>query len=391
WRVPRYVYLVEGDSRFLLDLEHPYFLRELRRTLRKQATDEDIILQEMLPDFEHLWLRDTHNAPYISELVIPLMPRQSAAIAENKQATGAQSKYCHRIVRQQERQQLPGGEWTSLKLYTAIKRQNDIIAGPMRDFVRSIQEQGLIDSWFFVRYVDPDPHLRIRFHASAPQCQDQLLITALAWGRTLVQDALVKRIGVDEYSREVERYGGPLALDAIERVFCASSHIASDILALYSTRQLTCDPIVTAVLSLDLFFETWGLTLEERLYRIQYWVEKDAYKDLFRPLRKLLCEFLAPWDTDDAIEVNRQRELLRNVANAQARTIRATARCIYELATSGDLWQSEDYILSSLAHMHLNRLQEMSQEQEKKAYACWKYTLESILSRQAADDRIVKN
>ncbi len=42
--------------------------------------------------------------------------------------------------------------------------ESDIVRGPLRDFSETVMSAGLADSWFFIRYADPDPHLRIRFH-----------------------------------------------------------------------------------------------------------------------------------------------------------------------------------------------------------------------------------
>lgn len=382
WGVPRHVYLVEADKRFLLDLEHPSFLAELRRVLMKTRPDGSVLLQEAFLGAQHLWLRDTKGSLYTSELVVPLIPRQATVNTTPKKPANIQlHNYSHPVVSYQDRTQLPGSAWTSLKLYTAIKRQNDIITGPMQEIVRTLQQQSLCDYWFFVRYADPEPHLRLRFHTSHPQQQDQLLTTALSWGRTLFQEALVKRISVDEYSREIERYGGPTALELIERVFCASSQIASGILSAQSGGQITFNPIVTAVCSLDLFFTIWGLTLEERLSFVEKRVEKYAYTSFYRSLSRPLYVLLAPVTLDGPEDVNRQRELLHSISNTQAVLIREAIQHLHELTACGEFWQSEEYVLSSLAHMHLNRLQGISQEQEKQVYACWKYSLESIYYR----------
>ncbi|HEU5377617.1 MAG TPA: lantibiotic dehydratase [Ktedonobacteraceae bacterium] len=381
WEVPRYVSLVEADKRFLLDLEHPSFLAELRHALLKTRPNESVLLQEAFLDAQDLWLRDTTGSPYTSELVVPLIPRQATVNATPKKPATRQFNYAHPVVSYQDRTQLPGSAWTSLKLYTTIKRQNAIIIGPMREIVHTLQQHSLSDYWFFVRYADPDPHLRLRFHTSDPQQQDQLLTTALSWSRTLFQEALVKRVVVDEYSREIERYGGPAALELIERVFCASSQIASDILSAQSSGQITFNPIATAVWSLDLFFTAWGLTLQERLNFVAKRVEKYSTPSLYRSLRGQLSELLTPTTLDGPEHGNRQRELLHSISNTQALLIREALQHLHALTACGELWQLEEYVLSSIAHMHLNRLQGRSQEQEKQVYACWKHTLESLCYR----------
>ncbi len=89
WRVPRYVYLSEGDNRLLLDLEHPVMAEVLREKIKKQSRGRLITLDELLPDFEHLWLHNTQGEGYFSEIVVPLLRADatlpSAGLAQQKQ------------------------------------------------------------------------------------------------------------------------------------------------------------------------------------------------------------------------------------------------------------------------------------------------------------------
>lgn len=112
-----------------------------------------------------------------------------------------------------------------------------------------------------------------------------------------------------------------------------------------------------------------------------YRSSKYAYTSFYRSLSRPLYVLLAPATLDGPEDVNRQRELLHSISNTQAVLIREAIEYLHELTACGEFWQSEEYVLSSLAHMHLNRLQGISQEQEKQVYACWKYSLESIYYR----------
>ncbi|MCD7977609.1 MAG: thiopeptide-type bacteriocin biosynthesis protein [Tannerellaceae bacterium] len=64
-----------------------------------------------------------------------------------------------------------------------------------------------MQKWFFLRYADPEPHLRIRFffedsnHLSELQ---QLLYKKL---NPLIQENMIWKIQIDTYVRELERYG----------------------------------------------------------------------------------------------------------------------------------------------------------------------------------------
>lgn len=59
---------------------------------------------------------------------------------------------------------IPGSEWLYFKIYTGTKTGDDILKNEVYDFVHDLRRKNIIDQWFFVRYNDPDFHLRLRLH-----------------------------------------------------------------------------------------------------------------------------------------------------------------------------------------------------------------------------------
>jgi thiopeptide-type bacteriocin biosynthesis protein len=389
WRVPRYVYIVEADNRLLLDLEHPLMALELRNELTKVDDSGSVSIQEMLPDFDHLWLRDSDNAPYISEIVVPLL-RSSSAPSHNLSAhEGTKSISPPRIVSRQERHIPPGDAWTYLKLYCAFKQHDACIAGPLREIVSTLQEQSLIDRWFFIRYADPEPHLRIRFHAANPQVSKFVLTAALAWGRQQVAAEMASRLSVDTYDREIERYGGPDAIDLLEQVFAIDSALTSNIIEAQYTRRLTLDSIAVAVYSLDQFFAAWGLDFQARLRRLEKRIHKNHSSEQFHTQRRLFSELLAPQSHISDASLAAQRDLLHSLHAILHQQLQGPSTQLRLLASQGKLWQYEEALLDSLAHMHVNRLIGVGAEQESKIYAFWRHTLTALNSRSSRQNPLV--
>src|SRR5579871_4582286 len=56
----------------------------------------------------------------------------------------------------------PGSTWLFMKLYCSHELQNGLIAGPLRALAHDTLNEKMADEWFFIRYADPDPHLRLR-------------------------------------------------------------------------------------------------------------------------------------------------------------------------------------------------------------------------------------
>lgn len=387
WHVPRYVYMSEFDNRLLLDLEHPLLVAELQHELKKRGTHTTVTLQEMVPDFEHLWLHDQQGAPYMAELVIPVIAQAQTgaqpADAHHKSTARGSAKHPPSVLPDLERRCLPGEEWTYLKLYVLPRQQDEIIAGPLREIVHTLQQQQLIDRWFFIRYVDPEPHLRVRFHARNEQVRNAVLVAALTWGSQLVRAGRLRNSMLDTYTREIERYGGPQAIALLEEVFTVSSLSLADVIAAMYQGEITLDPLTVAVFTLDQVFSMWGMDLSDRLQYIRQYAGQYDGKELFRPRRRQLCELLAPWESDPDPSLMEQRTLLLRLCAPQEPLLQRASARIKALAASGNLWVEVQELLASLAHMHCNRLLGISHDAERQGYAFWRHTLESIARRPA--------
>ena len=114
-----------------------------------------------------------------------------------------------------------GSEWLYLKLYTGALTADKLLGTSVKELTELLLAQGLIDRWFFVRYADPDPHLRLRFHqgsATTDRFYAELLPTVYRWADKLQQAGLVRQVQTDTYLRELERYGND-TMKASEQLF----------------------------------------------------------------------------------------------------------------------------------------------------------------------------
>jgi len=59
---------------------------------------------------------------------------------------------------------IPGSEWVYFKLYTGTKTADSILKNELYGYVSKMLKNGIIDKWFFIRYADPDFHVRLRLH-----------------------------------------------------------------------------------------------------------------------------------------------------------------------------------------------------------------------------------
>jgi thiopeptide-type bacteriocin biosynthesis protein len=381
WQVPRYAYVQAMDNRLLLDLENPLMAAQLRDELRKLRGQGLLTLEELLPDFEHLWLRDEQGDGYFSEIVVPLL--RADAVAPAARSEEKREHPCpppRRVISPVERSAFPGEAWVYLKLYAALSQHEELLCGPLRELVALLQERALLDRWFFIRYADPEPHLRLRLRAQDGVDPLAILALVLPWSAQLARRGQIRQVALDTYEREVERYGGPEAIDLLEQVFTVDSVMVSDLIALQHARTLTLDPLAVAVFTLDHFFQAWGCTLQQRQKWTHQASERYAFSKAYRSERKRYCDLLSPRGPLDA-HLAEQQALLFQLGRPHEAFLGELGAQVRRLAETGTLWVPETSLLSSLAHMHLNRLLGLERSRESQVYAFWRHTLDSLERR----------
>jgi thiopeptide-type bacteriocin biosynthesis protein len=380
WQVPRYVYLTWADNRLLLDLENPLMAAQLRAELKKLKDHAQLILEELLPDFEHLWLRDAQDAGYFSEIVTPLLrtatPDPIASYTPQHAALAASKP----LIPIAARKRFPGEDWVYLKWYAALSQHEELLAGPLREVARLLQEQELIDRWFFIRYADPEPHLRLRFHVHSAVEASAILAHVLPWSAQLARRGQLRRVALDTYEREIERFGGPEAIDLLEQVFTVDSVLTSNVIATQYAHHLTLDPLAVAVFTLNSLFTALGCDDQQRLEWTRQASDKYAWSEAFRPQRKRYCDLLAPQGELGPDEAS-QRMLLLDLVRPSMASLGELSAQIHSLVEAEQLWVSEMSLLGSLAHLHVNRLLGIDRNRENQVYAFWRHTLDALQRR----------
>jgi thiopeptide-type bacteriocin biosynthesis protein len=90
---------------------------------------------------------------------------------------------------------------------------------------------GAADRWFFVRYADPGPHLRVRLHGDPARLWGEVFPELVRAAQPFVDTDRIATVFVDTYDREIDRYGGVEGIDLAEQIFWADSEAAAGIVA----------------------------------------------------------------------------------------------------------------------------------------------------------------
>jgi thiopeptide-type bacteriocin biosynthesis protein len=216
WAMPRYVMLVENDNRLLFDLNSVRVGALLED--RRDPNASELIFQEFLT-WQDGWLADDTGAPYVAEFIAALAPAHTAP---------ARHRRTVHIVAHPSRYG-PGSEWLFAKIYLGSQAMEQFLLSNVLPLVEKFRAWGAMDQWFFVRYWDPDAHLRVRFKSSDDRGH-QLRSEFIRAIEPHLVEGTIRRYVLDTYDPEYERYGGEQGIGAAERFFSADSDFCAELL-----------------------------------------------------------------------------------------------------------------------------------------------------------------
>ncbi|HWL35039.1 MAG TPA: lantibiotic dehydratase [Frankiaceae bacterium] len=326
-RLPRRVVISAGDNDLPVDLDAPagrvLFAHEGRRGGLK--------LVELFPGVDDLGVSSPEGS-YVHQFVLPLVRRTPSSqiplyVGDD---SGIESVFP------------PGSEWLTAKLYTGKATADAVLREVVAPLVAETRDAA--DLWFFLRYGDPEHHLRVRFHGD-------VLDKLHARVRPLLDDGRVSRVVLDTYRREVARYGGPEGIVVAEQVF---RHDSDAVLAIVLAAAGDAGLGIrwrAAVLGVDGLLADGGMDVPSRRAAVRRWrdglvAEQGGTGDnakrhagkLFRTEREGLARLMGGTPEDRA-------------ETAVLGALAARSEAIEPLLAG-----TREDILGSLCHMHVNRL-----------------------------------
>lgn len=365
WNVPRRVYFGSSDNRLLLDLANANHVAQLFEQAHKGK--DPIHLTEALPAPDQAWVAGT-DGTYLSELVVPLVRAQAAERPPVRRTAAA---VVHQSDVRRSWLRPPGSDWLYAKLYVVPTYEDDLISGPVRTFGAESLADGTADSWFFMRYADPDPHLRVRWRGGPAVLAKELAPKLLGWGAELVEGGYLQRFALDTYDQEVERYGGPAGMALAEKLFEADSIAVAELLDLRANRKLDNDRTLLGIYAVDDLLASLGLVPDERETNCRERVtDRKATSEEYREKQRLLRSVLgdAGWLDPAAAEVLARR----------ASRVSEIAQQLDELSLRGELTRSKYELARSFVHMHCNRYLGCGHPPEQRVLGLLVRTRESL-------------
>ncbi|QXV63903.1 lantibiotic dehydratase [Mucilaginibacter sp. 21P] len=372
YNLPDVVALTVHDHQLVFDLninEDVFFFIETVK-----AENSFVVREFLMPDTDGAIVKDTEGKPYISQFVASLYHWDQIYQPLTTSITETPVK---------SRNMMPGGEWLYFKLYCHTARANEIIVEHLLPVINALLDEEKINQWFFVRYLDPDFHLRLRVKCNGNN-EGAIFAQITKVLNQLVGVNAMSNYQVSIYEREIERYSAGL-IEYFEDIFYHSSQYVCDYLNQTLIDGLDLDYDIFAFISTQNIIRVFNLDGDELIaflsqvcdnFSKEFKIEESQKHRLdtkFRSFRKRLDDLLhTPGD-----DLNL---LCYGVANTSlVGSIQQLLAVIW--AERSDLklkW------LADIVHMHLNRIfVEDSRRQEYIIYfLLFKYEKAALARKQ---------
>ena len=343
-RLPRWVRFAESDNSFPIDFDNVLSVESLLRVARGRQT---ITLIEMFPSPEQLYA--TGPARFMNELVVPFI--RGAALPA--QQTSRQRDLP--ITPDADRGMRPGGEWFFAKLYCGVVEADRIISDLILPFVGKKLEQLVVDRWHFVRFGDPDWHLRFRIRGRPAVIWHEVVPELLSL--TEQRRQLISRVEIGTYEPEEDRYGGKDGMRLAEEVFTADSLAAASIVACYRTDEEARWRL--ALVGMDAMLTDLGLDTERKLQVVTSCRDQQISRYPIAALRRQLArKYRERRAAIEAMLQNPPDQLNRGLEaiSVRSKSLRPIMAKLQALEEADRLSHPLITIAQSYLHMWANRL-----------------------------------
>jgi thiopeptide-type bacteriocin biosynthesis protein len=220
WLLPDKFYIIKGDNELLIDTGNEISMQVLAKEMTKQAAV--LILSECIHLQYDAVVKDADGSPYVHQFVAPFY--------FDRPLTPQYFQYVENAI---QRNFFPGSEWLFIKLYLSSNIANEVLL--KLDELLSLSGTVNIKQWFFIRYHDPDNHIRVRVNLLDELDFQEVYMAVREVLSPFLLSGQVHVVQLDTYVRELERYGHQI--EQAEGLFCTETAFCCNVFRLLESNR----------------------------------------------------------------------------------------------------------------------------------------------------------
>ncbi|GAA4275168.1 thiopeptide-type bacteriocin biosynthesis protein [Aquimarina gracilis] len=257
-----------------------------------------------------------------------------------------------------QRSFIVGAEWLYYKIYTGPKTSDLVLTNIIKPVAETLLKNESIDQWFFIRYSDPKPHIRVRFHYTNPANVAEIINSFYEAIKEYIEEDLVWKIQIDTYQREIERYGIK-TMEQSEALFFHDSTMIINFLDMVEGDEGEELRWLFGVRAIDALLNDFGYDEDRKLklleglktgFGAEFGMNKFLKKQLdkkFRDEKDKIKEFLV-FERKD----NPDYAPILDVLDQKSENGKAEVNSILSIMNANEI----DRLMGSYIHMLMNRL-----------------------------------
>ncbi len=380
YSLPEKIVLLEGDNELLFDLTQPLSARIFIQSIKKWSAVE---ISEYLSIDNNV--QDSFGEVCHNEIIAFLQKEKRVEKKKKSLVPKKEVNYPSGLFL--------GSSWLYYKIYTDTTIADQILSNQIDHCTQYLLQKGWIDQWFFIRFNDPEDHLRFRVKINQQEKIGDVINYLHQVFKPLVASGTIHKIQTDTYKPEILRYG-ETTMALSEQWFMHDSQATVKML------QLVGDDIqgtlrwLYTLRAIDELLNQFSYSLKAKkqllgqlkmAYAREFKSDKFLRKQLtnkYRESKSIIFQILKPNQDPDS-----KMAPLWQVLELQRK---AAYQCITEIKTR--LEMPLDNLLTSYIHMLVNRIFQRDQRKCELIiydFLSQYYTTQSILAEKAQDAKSI--
>ncbi len=256
---------------------------------------------------------------------------------------------------------IPGDKWLYVRIYTGYNTADKLLASVLQPIAKKLIRKKLAQCWFFIRYADPDIHLRFRIKFCDASAYQGVLSEIQKALKKYMDDDLIWKVELASYQPETERYGR-LSIEHAENLFYYDSKATLSFLDQMDADGDKHSRWLFAMASADQLLNDFNFSLQDKkdlLFDLNKSFSKEFFKNKqlaqqlstkYREYRKMI------WGLMDRESEKSDNLSMMEILQSRTQASRTDIHEILKLYDEGKMEVGIEDLLSSMIHMLMNRI-----------------------------------